>query len=77
MEQTIRRFRGAAQQSLEGTVNGLCVRDAGAGRQYVPATLVGRFWAAPRVHRWAAAAGCRIVGAFVAFGADVWIPGRS
>jgi hypothetical protein len=52
MEQTIRRFRhGAAQQSLEGTVNGLCVREAGAGRQYVPAALVGRFWAAPQLHR--------------------------
>jgi hypothetical protein len=24
---------------------------AGAGRQCVPATLIGRFWAAPQLHR--------------------------
>jgi hypothetical protein len=32
-------------------VIGLCVRAAGAGRQYAPAALVERFWAAPQRKR--------------------------
>jgi hypothetical protein len=34
---------------LEGTVNGLCVRAAGARRQCAPAALDRRLWATPQL----------------------------
>ena len=34
-------------------MNGLRLRAAGAGRQCAPAALIGRFRAAPQLHRWA------------------------
>lgn len=47
-----RRDTGSAPyQSLEGTMNDLRVRAAGAGRQFAPAALGGRFWAAPQLYR--------------------------
>jgi hypothetical protein len=43
--------RAGFYQSLEGAVNGGRLRAAGAGRQCAPAALMGRFWAAPQLHR--------------------------
>jgi hypothetical protein len=48
-------FHGASEssveQSLEISVNGGCLRVVGAGGQGVPATPIGRSWAAPQLHR--------------------------
>jgi hypothetical protein len=35
-------------------VNGLCVRAAGADETVRPQRLIGYFWAAPQLHRYAA-----------------------
>jgi hypothetical protein len=36
---------------FEGSVNGLCVRAVGAEAIMRPRRLIGRFWAAPQLHR--------------------------
>lgn len=46
-----RQGRAAAEQSLEGTVIGLCVRAAGAEDSVRLWRLIGPFWAAPRLRR--------------------------
>jgi hypothetical protein len=40
----------AANQRLERAVTRLWLRAAGAERQYAPAALVGRLWAAAQLH---------------------------
>jgi hypothetical protein len=42
----------APNQSLEGTVNGLRIRGAGAEEIVRPQRLIGCFWAAPQLHRY-------------------------